>query len=98
MRHHQGVSEYGVENMKEDIENPIPLPPMKIDMEKLELPPKLPMEFIHGIKGQIMASKPERINSILTKIERDGLSQLTSLLEEMKIFEKMKVFEKNGNF
>ena len=32
--HHQGDSKYGVENMNDDVVNPIPLPSMKINMDK----------------------------------------------------------------
>ena len=65
--------------------NPIPLPPKKVDLEKLKLPPAPLMEFIHGIKGTLNTVKPWKKFPNLKKEEQKALSSLISLQKKGKI-------------
>ena len=77
--HYKTDAEHGVEEYKEDYKYPIPLAPLKINLERLKLPPKPLLEFIHGIKGEIKAATPRRLFSNLTKEETKALKDLNRM-------------------
>ena len=77
--HYKTDVEHGVEEYKEDYKYPIPLAPLKINLERLKLPPKPLLEFIHGIKGEIKAAKPKRLFSNLPKEELKALKDLSRM-------------------